>query len=312
MATFNITEQQQQEEAKLSALAEKPSIMKSVSGALGKLSTREKALIWGLIIVAAIMAMIFFLVMPANDRLTEAQSVRDTLTMEENSTRLTIAAMPSNETMLQEAQARYDTYIAKYQAPMLPEDIDRMITTLLEDSGLSVATLSLNPSVTEGVATFTGQAASWEIPNPTVVETTATGTGSADETAAGAEGAQAGADASAESGTEGATGSEANTGTDESANALDAAVTEDSSAAASGDSSSSGVEAQVQVYTVDVSAIGVEENYYALLDRVIPLTWLKINSSSYVPITSTSTNLEISFSISFKIYVNPSATVKQP
>lgn len=317
MADFSVN-MNQPETAQLAALAEKPSAAKSISTALKKLSLRERVLIWALLILAAVMALIFFLVLPANDRLVEAQSVRDALINEENTTRLSIAGIPHNEELLEDAQARYAEYLLKYQAPMYPEDIDRMITTLIEDCGFTAATLSLQPYVTEGVPSYIGQALSWELPHPETTDTSAGGTvtgdstGGADTANASSEGATAddpttsGMDAavtgtSSPDSTTDATGSASDTGADQgnanesAANALDATA---------------GPEAQV--FNVQITVVGTEDSYYALLDRVLPLSWLKISSVSYSPPSSTASTLDTNFVISLKIYVNAEATVKQP
>ncbi len=77
-----------------------------------------------------------------------------------------------------------------------------------------------------------------------------------------------------------------------------------------------GGSAQVQVYSVDIVATGSDENFYAFLDRVVPLTWMKVVSSSYTPyagvVDSAGAPVPQTFTISLKIYVNAEATVKRP
>lgn len=304
------------ENTALASLQEKPSALGSIKQALGGLSMREKVLIWGLIVLAVIMALVFFLILPANDNLTAAETELQILKDEEVAARLVIANSSSNQEVVEAAQARYDEYIAKYQAPMLPEDIDRMLTALIEDCGFTAATLSLNPYTVEGVPGYYAQSTSWELPHPSTSEGSATGaTGT--EGSEGAEGAATG-DSTA-TGTEGSadaagtgTASEgATSGTEDPSASLNDVATSDTG---SSDTSTGDVTGgpQAQVFVVQMTAVGTDESFYALLDRVVPLSWVKLISSTYTPLTYYSTTYNENYSFTFKIYVNSAAEVKAP
>lgn len=286
----------------LAQMGEKPSVGASFKKAIAKLSLREKVMIWALVIIAIVMALIFLLILPAQDRLMAAEQNNDTLINEENRTRLTIASMPTNQEVLAAAQARYDENLDLYQADMLPEDIDRMITGMIVDAGFSAVSLSMGPFAYETVESFTGEASAWEQPStevtPAVDETTATG--EVDE------GQAQGAEATGQE-----TTVQGGSATNDATSGLDTAVT----SGATGDEVQQGGSSDVKVYTVYVTMNGYEESYYAFLDRVIPLSWMKIETSTFNPpptLYADYAALEQSYSFTLKLYVHDSATVKNP
>ncbi|GHT79046.1 hypothetical protein FACS1894104_3100 [Actinomycetota bacterium] len=271
------------------------------------LSNREKILIFGLIVVAIMLAIILLLVIPAQDRLTAAQSEYQAANASKVSTDLEIANRPIYQSNLQKAEARYNEYLAKYQAPMQPEDIDRMLTTLIEDTGFEAMSLQLAPITQESVGAFVVVSPAWVLPT---AGDTDTNTNAAGATANSGSAADNSAADSTDSSSTGATPTNTNAGSGSNANA-------GSSSQNTGQNSSS-TGPSVQLYAVQVTANGYDQNFFALLDRVVPLTWLKLMSTSYTPPSSlvvysgnTGDDSQL-YVFTFNIYVNPDATVKQP
>ncbi|MCL2806558.1 MAG: hypothetical protein FWD27_00095 [Coriobacteriia bacterium] len=279
-------------------MGHRPSFSRSVSMVLSSLSTREKAMIWALLVITLILALVFFLILPAQDRLVLAQNERDALRFEQTSTRSTIAAISTNQDILTSATERHDEHLLKYQAPLLPESIDRMITTMVQDCGFTASSLTLNALKIETITSFEPAPPSWEIPNPQASSSELQPQGNGDATG----------------------GSEPEVG--ESTHDLEAQG-DDASLDNEGVSlppmnnehvpAAPSVEHEVQVYEVQISVVGEEAHFYALLDRVVPLSWIKVVSSSYTPpggyLTNSSPGAQ-SCTLTFKVYVHADATAK--
>jgi hypothetical protein len=296
-------------------MGEKPSAFKTIGAKLRGLSLREQVMIWVFVLLVLIMCAVFFLLLPADERLNTAADNYLNLQSQETSTRLTIATIPQSQKLFEDSQARYAEYILKYQAPMLPEDIDRMITTLIEDCGFTASSLTLHPYATEDVAAFSSQAPSWELPNPEI----------AADADAVAQGAGDGTAGSAPTSAGEATGADAGTAAGASADGSTATAAGDSAAASATPATaapsvdSGGGSGQTQVFAVEVSVLGYEDSFFQFLDRTVPLTWLKVLTTSYTPPTYDQTGYyytdsteEQTYSFNLKIYVHPEATVKNP
>jgi len=233
-----------QQASTVPGIASKPSFFQSAGKLYTGLSLREKGLIWALLIVLLVLAVIFLLIIPANDRLASAQGERDTLRSEQATTLMTIAAISMNQETLDSAQAEHQKYLTMYQAPLHPEDVDRMITTLIMDCGFSPSALTLTTTTSEFLTAYTPAIPATQVqgvdPNEEV-DVEATG----DDETAGGGGTAAGT---------GDTPSQTYTGAQ-----------------------------SVLVFDVEVVVTGQDQNFYNLLDKVLPLTWMKITSSSYMP-----------------------------
>ena len=265
-------------------LGKRPSIIKDIVGIVKNLSTREKALIWILLITALVLALLLLLILPANDRMIAARSDLEALRSEQLTTQLTIAATPTNQARLDDAQARHDLALLQYQAPMLPEDIDRMLTSLLINCGFSASSLNLNIVRYDTVPSFMPAEPVWEIPNPQVIEDSIEGTVTVETV-------ETDQDADGEGGT-----------TQQTGGGTDAALAD-----------AEGLE--VQVVDVQVSVVGRAENFYAMLNWVLPQSWIKVTSTTFSPPIWVFTwfwwELEQTYTINFRIYLNSEATAKQ-
>ena len=270
-----------------STIVDKPSLFQSIADAAKGLSLREKAMIVAILFIGIILVLVLLILSPANDRLIAAESENSALRSEQINAELNIASMTSYQTRLEEAQANQAVAIGKYQAMMLPEDIDRMMTSMLEGCGFTAGTLILAPATTEEVGSFVPSAPTWVMPN--AVESAPSG-------------AEEGAEATP------AAGSQEGASESDGAFVPDGYPEEDHSSLANSTGSS-----QVQVFTVQVSVIGYDESFHALLDKILPQTWIKIMSTTYTPPSSSyyeESYVPQAFSITFKIYVHPSATLK--
>lgn len=282
-------------------MGEKPSLGNSLKKTLQKLSLREKIMIWALILIALVMALVFLLILPEQDRLVEAEMTHDTLIAEENRTLYTIASMPSNKETLDAAQERYNESLLLYQAVMLPEDVDRMITTLVEESGFTSVSLTLNPYTNESIATYYPTATSWEVPQSAYTESS--------ETAPVEEGATGEAAAATDDGMQEETqaSTDGTAESEEYTSGLDEAVLSDETTLLGS--------AEAQTITVFVTMRGYEESFYTFINRIMPLSWMKIESSTFTPpptIYADYAALEQSYSFTLKLYVHPNASIKTP
>ncbi|MDR1088188.1 MAG: hypothetical protein LBL23_02800 [Coriobacteriales bacterium] len=310
-------------------LGEKPSVFKSIKRALGRLSTRERVLIWAFVIVGAALALVFLLVLPAHDGLLGAEDEQRTLEGEQASTQQTIATIANNQQLLASAESRHVEALLKYQAPQLPEDIDRMFTTLVEDCGFTAQAISLNPATVETVGRYDAGGLSWELPTDEAsasAEGATTDAGSA-EPAAGSPDATAGGETGVPSDAgvapADASGADGTGAGDASAAGTSAAVLgsggEGTESAASAGTAAPAAEAQALVYTVQLSMVGNDANYFALIDRILPLSWLKITSLTYTPpVLGTAAEeaaeeaVKKPYTVSLKMYVSIGAELKQP
>ncbi|MCL2529708.1 MAG: hypothetical protein FWE41_05185 [Coriobacteriia bacterium] len=260
-------------------LDQSPSVLQRIGKAFSGLSFRERFLLWGLLIIAVVLLLAFFLIIPASDNLNAAQDNREVLRTEELTTRMTIAAIPTNQEILQSSQARHAEYLLLYQAPLYPEEVDRMLTSLIHDSGFTAASLNLNQMQLEYLTGFLPPEPSWQIPNPQV-----------------------------DAGT-GAAGSEVTE--DEDAAADDAGAAPPASETTTGAASALGGEG-VQVIDVQITVVGNTQNFYAFLDRVLPLSWIKVSSTDFTPTGPYGGyNPEEAYVINLKIYINADAKSKQ-
>ncbi|MDR1358905.1 MAG: hypothetical protein LBJ48_06090 [Coriobacteriales bacterium] len=325
--------------AQQAQLGDKPSVFKSFRRLLGRLSVRERVLIWSFAIVGVALALLFLLVLPAQSGLLGAVDEQKTLLGEQSTAQQTIATIPVNEELFASAETRHVEALLRYQAPQLPEDIDRMLTTLVEDCGFTAQAISLSAATQETVGTYEAAGPTWTLPT--------------DEVSAGAgDATQSASSPNLVTGTEG-TGGPSSAGTtptdatdapDTDATGADDGSTPDdgggrgegSSAAVlgagEGDTVNAGsagttgagtsappVEPQTLVYSVQLNMVGNDANYFALIDRVLPLSWLKIVSLSYTPpILGTEAEEEAEeaerkpYAMSLKLYANVAAEVKQP
>lgn len=289
-------------------LGEKPSAARSVSKALNNLSTREKVLIWALIIVALIIALLFLLILPANERLAQAQNERGALLIEESSTQMTIAATSTNQSLLEESAARRDEFVLKYQAPLLPEDIDRMLTTVVTECGFTAVSLAMEPLAAENVPAFTIVPTAWGLTQSALLAAVLQG----DVSAAGdASGGDAGTSAAVTGGT-----AESSATTDSAATDAAAEASEAGTAPAPDASGASGTPDEgplALVYTVQVTAVGCDDSFYAFLDRVGSLSWIKISASTFTPeplVVTSATTGEQTHTFMVKILINAEASGK--
>lgn len=307
-------------QAQLPNLQEKKSPVSFLVQAAKNLSLRERVLIWTLVIVALILALLLLLILPAQDRLAAARSEHAVLQSEESDTLRAIATLSTNKEIRENAQNQYDDYLQRYQASMLPEDLDRMLTMLIEDCGFAPSSLTLNPQLIEQVPPFTSVPTSWGLSRPEARE--GSRVEEAQEDTTNTDGASSAANATENSpssmttpydtGTS-ASGETSAATTDENtesrgADALGAVVSRENAATSTNETLGGG---QVSVYNVNLIVLGYEENYYAFLDRVIPLTWIKVAKSSFTPLNSTNSESMQAYSIDLKIYVNTEATIKQ-
>jgi len=256
-----------------------PTVSQRIGKAFSGLSFRERFLLWGLLIIVVLLLLIFFLIIPANDNLIAAQDNREVLRTEELTTRMTIAATPTNQEILQSSESRYAEYLLLYQAPLYPEEIDRMLTTLIHDCGFTAASLDLNQAQLEHLTGFLPPEPSWQIPNPQVDA----GTGAVSSGAAEDEDAAA----------------------DEAGTAPPAGEATGAAAAGLGGEG-------VQVIEVQITVVGNTQNFYAFLDRVLPLSWIKVSSTNFIPTGPYGGyNPEEAYAINLKIYINADAKPKQ-
>jgi cell division protein FtsL len=291
-----------------------------------KLRLREKLLIFAVILIALVMALVFLLIMPTYTQLVVVEQEYSDLASQRQTTDTTIATIPGNQERIGREQLRYNDFLQKYQAPMLPEDLDRMVTVLLEDCGFRVSSLTLSPLATETVDSRQILQPSWQVPtaaDPLAQQATSPLGG----TLAGSS-QDAATIAGLEPSTEGSADQSPEYAAQASTYSADSAAASASSATVS-----SGSGASVMLYNVNASVQGSNDNFYILLDRKASSPWISIGdytlvlsapaTSSSATTTTTTTTTPSSngdtgrsdlttFSLQLKIYVHPLATLKTP
>jgi cytoskeletal protein RodZ len=257
------------------------------------LSSRERILIFTAVALAIVVVFALLLIMPSAERLTEANTTLSSAKSNRAMTDVEIAALTTYQKNYDDHKARHDASADQYQHPMQPEEIDRLITMLMEDCGFEPASLTLHPPVADNVAAFVA------VPPSATTPLTGAGTGATanSNNAAGTTGTNA-------------TGTATTEGTAANASSTSSAATPATPSSSATDTSASTEGAAVQVYTVDVMVLGNEDAFFDLLDRVVPLTWLKIMSTSYAVSSTFETSGEHLYMIKLALYVSATATAK--
>lgn len=301
-------------------IAERPSLIRRADKALKNLSARERALLWALAIVVVILALLLLLILPGNDRLMAAKSQQQQLRSDQIAAQMAIAEIPVSQELLLDSEARYGEYLERYQAVLLPEEIDRMLTSLIQDCGFTASSLTLAPSTTEGVPRFAATALSQG--QPSVATTGGSGGEDATGTSApaatdstGVPNATTGGDGTSVAVTGAADDGSSDNGASDAGSAPSSSRSDGGSTAAAADTpeGASAIDPQVQVYHVQATVIGSDESFLALLDKTLPLSWLKIDSSTYTPSPSayaSGSSAQLSSTFNFKIYVHAEASAK--
>ncbi|MDR2671996.1 MAG: hypothetical protein LBC35_01610 [Coriobacteriales bacterium] len=301
-------------------LVKPPSLPKRILEKIKGLSTRDKILGFGLILAAIIAALVFFLILPANERLATAQVNYNDLKNQKSTTETTIASKPTSQQQYDQAKVKYDEYIAKYQAPMLPEDLDRLITTFLTDCGFETTSLTLTPVTTENTSPFVPGSTRWVSPTETSTSTAAGGAATAPGgTVSGLAGS-----GSTSSSTSSSRSSSSGSATAADSSTAGEGVEDAAAAAASGSSARAGstsasatpaATTSLFVYTVAVSVTGPTESYLTVLERIQSLPWIDLPDATPALIAMSAQEEEsesTTLTLSFKIYVHPDATFKTP
>ncbi|MDR3224808.1 MAG: hypothetical protein LBT52_00740, partial [Clostridiales Family XIII bacterium] len=141
----------------------------SVTSALGRLTKREQTMIYALIIVGAICALAFLVVVPGLERIQTLNNEAAQAEEQRQEYITVIAQGQGTEEIIAEAQVRYDNAKEKLFSQMMPEAIDTTVTKYLVKAGFDPQTLGMSPLTPEEVAQFTPQPLNGDpIPEPPV------------------------------------------------------------------------------------------------------------------------------------------------
>jgi type II secretory pathway component PulM len=267
-----------------------------LAAALAKLSTRERFLIIGLLIAAALTALVYFAVLPTMERVDILHDEIDTLTIQKDEMDAVIAQTAGHFENYELSKKDYNVYQEFFYPYLAPEDLDRMVTGMLMDANLDPTRLSMSSLAVEELQIY---AANLLVPGivPNYVSSEALG-------GSGAGGAGGVTD------DEGATGDGVPTGDTTGDTTGDISPSEDSLLGSAGslfDPAQSGTSSQVYVYTVDVAADGDAEALFSFLTTVYALHGIEVTSWSFQEPSSIVTNNEFvgpgSVNLQLKIYV---------
>ncbi|MDR2196864.1 MAG: hypothetical protein LBO07_02745 [Coriobacteriales bacterium] len=253
---------------------------KPLAAALAKLSTRERVLIVGLLIVALVTALVYFVLLPALERISNLQEEVIALQTERDELDSIIAQEAGWRDNYERSKKDYNVYQQFFSPYMTPEDLDRMVTQMLVDAGLDPTRLSMTSLAVEALPLYAPEPL---VPN-VLPESLLEGGAEADEGAL-AEGGAAeggtGANSLDEAVTGGGAASDASDASD--AAASDAALGVEGAGATSlanptlGEGDASG---EVYVYTVDIAADGDEDALFRFLEAIYLLYGIEVTTWS--------------------------------
>jgi uncharacterized membrane protein YgcG len=126
-----------------------------LAAAFAKISLRERALIIGLLIVAALIAIVYFAVLPTMSLLTDLTEEVDELTIQQQEMDSVIAQTALYRDNYELSKKDYNTYQEFFFPYMTPEDLDRMVTTMLVDAGFDPTRLSMTSLAVETLPLYT-------------------------------------------------------------------------------------------------------------------------------------------------------------
>jgi hypothetical protein len=257
--------------------------------AFGKLSRRERAMIFALIAIGVACALFFFVVQPGFDRLSnleteaaQAEETQDTYLKE-------IAAGSFAAEEAAAATAAYDAAMEQIFSPMTIETLDSTTTGYLEDAGFDPETLSMSQLQQEDMTPFSPQPLS-DSPVPEIVDTQQAEPGvDAPADGAAADGDAADGDA-ADSDTAGGDAADSDTTGEEPADPDNPPV------------ESAQPVGSFYSYSVNISALGGWNNLYKLLDILADINGVELTQYAYSEGSGEGSD-KGSFSLTINFYV---------
>ena len=256
----------------------------AIVNAFGGLSTREKVMVYGLVIVVIVAVLGFFVIIPTLDKLSTLQEDVDGLIDQQANYQMQISQTPAFKQQYEEASANLKKYETFFYSVMQPETIDKTITSLVRKVGMRPQSLTLSQLEQVDVPRFSPQSLNGE------------GGSFTDGSVLGGTGA---ADSDADPN---ATGEVENS--------------EEAYSEEEGYENEMSGGTTAYAYTVDVTALADQEQLFELIDAVQKMTALELVSYDLTPpkeevinpgdiLVGTPTQVAESGSISlkFKIYV---------
>lgn len=261
-----------------------------IAAAFGGLTKREQVMIYGLVIVAVVAVLGFFVFIPILNNISSLQEEVSTLEITEMEYQTQINQTPAFQQQYEEAAANLALYTTFFYEEMQPETIDKTITSLVKKVGMRPTSLTLSELEAVSVPLFAPEQLR-PSPIPEVVE----GEGAEGE---GVEGENPEAQPSENS---------------EEQPSEDGEVPPEEG----GEMEMFAGGPFSFVYTIDVIADGEQSQLYNLIDTVAKMTSLELMSYNLTPpeeeiinpgdiLTGTPTQAasEGSITMQFKIYVH--------
>jgi hypothetical protein len=262
---------------------------------LARFSMREKMLVLLLLVIGLVCAFVMLVLLPTTEDINKLKDQESSLTQQRAMATGSIAGLAPALEAYDQSRAVYDQAVKLYIGQANPEQIDRTLTTILQDCGFEPATMVLNGLAYEHVSPYATPVLESQVPAPAPLpeieasdDDDAQGAGTGTDTADPGGSAEAGAAGGGSGGTGGA---------DSTGNTGEAAT---------------GTSGDVYVYTAQYAASGDMEMFYKLLDAVSQYSWLRLQAYSYEPSSATSGTNEPEFSFTFKIYLLPESEAKLP
>lgn len=119
-----------------------------------KLNKREFILIQLALILAIAAGSIYFVIMPVSDKITKVEENIATYSIEQNLMKSTIAAMDKNQSEAAQKRSQLTALIDTLYKPMVPEQVDELISGLTRKHKLVPQTLTIDNASYSSVSPF--------------------------------------------------------------------------------------------------------------------------------------------------------------
>jgi type II secretory pathway component PulM len=250
--------------------------LKPAGNPLKKLSTRERVMIVGLLVVVVIAMLLFLIYIPAQENIAALEDREAELQQEYSSYENQIAQTPTYRVAFDSAKVKYNAYQEFFYPFMNPEEVDELITGTLRDNKIDPERLTMTALSEEPLSHYT---AVQLVPNA-VAEPEEPSNGT--ETASGGGALGENRNSSALNEVESAAGT---------AGTTDATGTSSGSATSSAndpgvDLATADKDTTVYVYTIDVQADGSFASLQKYLDKSKSKYGFEIISWSFVEPTA--------------------------